>query len=131
MRDILALATTKSSGRKFFVIGFSDKTHEFAQSVDLAITQERLERILHAYTTPTPEILYRTVVWEDGTIGVIEVVRVSAKIPYRASKSLGGQTEAGKVYVRHGTHVEEPTAAELAALEAEGRVAREAGASAD
>jgi hypothetical protein len=130
VRDILALATTKSSGKKFLIIGFSDKTHEFAQSVHPGIAQERLKQILHAYTEPTPEVLYRTVGWEDGTIGVIEAVRDPAKIPYRASKSLGGQIEAGKVYVRHGTHVEEPSAAELPALEAEGQAAREAAASA-
>src|SRR6266566_1220109 len=54
VRDVLALATTKASGRRWLVIGFDPKTHQFAQSVDPAITQDRLEQILAAYAATRP-----------------------------------------------------------------------------
>jgi hypothetical protein len=39
VRDVLALATTKASGRRWLVIGFDNGTHQFTDSVDSAITQ--------------------------------------------------------------------------------------------
>jgi len=73
---------------------------------------------------PIPEIRYHTVVWETGEVGVIEVLRDPAKIPYRVARDLGNLISVGEIYVRHGTQVEQPTPGELAALEAEGRAAR-------
>jgi len=124
VRNVLALATTKSSGRRFLVIGFDDTTHKFAVSVDPSITHNRLEQILNAYTDPIPEIRYHTVVWETGEVGVIEVLRDPTKVPYRVARDLGNLISVGEIYVRHGTQVEQPTPGELAALEAEGQAAR-------
>jgi Putative DNA-binding domain len=122
IRDILALATTKSSGERFLIVGFDDKTHQFLQSVDPAITQNQLEQLLNAYAAPAPEIRYHRVAWDQGEVGVIKVLRDPAKIPYRVNKSLA-HISKGDVFVRHGSQVEPPTPAELAALKAEGRAA--------
>jgi Schlafen, AlbA_2 len=123
VRDILALATTKASGRRWLVIGFDDTTHQFTHSVDPAITQNRLEDILNAYASPEPRIRYRPVRWNGGEVGLLEVPRDPTHIPYRVTRSLA-HISVGDVYVRHGSHVEPPTAAERANLDAEGRAAR-------
>jgi hypothetical protein len=125
VRDILALATTKSSGDRFLIVGFDDKTQQFIQSVDPAITQNQLEHILNAYAAPAPQIRYHRVVWDQGEIGVVKVLRDPAKVPYRVNKTLA-HINKGDVYVRHGSQVEPPTPAELAALEAEGKAAASA-----
>jgi hypothetical protein len=122
IRDILALATTKSSGERFLIVGFDDKTHQFIRSVDPAIDQNRLEHILNAYAAPAPQLRYHRVAWDRGEIGVVTVLRDPAKVPYRVTKTLA-HISKGDVYVRHGSHVEPPTPAELAALEAEGQAA--------
>lgn len=121
VRDILGLATTKSSGRRFLIIGFDNNTHSFAQSVDSGITQERLEQILYAYSEPTPQIKYSPVPWASGTIGIIEIFRNPKEIPYRVKKDIGGKNgiKAGEIYVRHGSHTESPTPGELDNLKQE------------
>jgi hypothetical protein len=127
VRDVLALATTKSSGRRLLVIGFDDKTHQFVQSVDPKIDQNQLENILHAYTEPTPEIRYHRVPFSGGTVGIIEVMRDPAKVPYKVKQASKGQhvINVGDVFVRHSSRTEAPTPAELADLIAEGETARE------
>jgi Putative DNA-binding domain len=125
VRDILALATTKSSGERFLIVGFDDKTHQFVRSVGPAIDQNRLEHILNTYAAAAPQIRYHRVAWEQGEIGVIKVLRDPAKVPYRVTKTLE-HIKQGNVYVRHGSQVEPPTPAELAALEAEGQAAASA-----
>jgi hypothetical protein len=50
------------------------------------------------------------------------VVRDPVNVPYRVTKTLA-HISKGDVYVRHGSQVELPTPAELAALEAEGQAA--------
>jgi Putative DNA-binding domain len=123
VRDVLALATTKASGRRWLVIGFDPKTHQFAKSADPTITQDRLEQILNAYAVPAPEIRYQRVRWNGGDVGLVEVRRDPARIPYRVVKALA-HIKVGDMYVRHGSQVEPPTPAERVALEAEGRAAR-------
>ena len=123
VRDVLALATTKASGRRWLVIGFDNNTHQFTNSVDPAITQDRLEDILNAYASPAPQIRYQLVRWNDGDVGLLEVLRDPTHIPYRVTRSLA-HIRVDDVYVRHGSHVEPPTTAERADLEAEGRAAR-------
>ena len=108
--NVLALATTKSSGRRFLIIGFEEQTREFFKAVDPTITQDRPEQILNAYTQPIPEIRYQPVAWDSGEVGVIEVLRDPAKTPYRVAKALGNLNAPGEVYVRHGSQVEHPTA---------------------
>ena len=126
IRDVLGLATTKSTGRRLLIVGFDDRTRGFHTSVEATITQERLEQILHAYSEPVPDIRYNRVPWQGGEIGVVEMLREPAKIPYSVKKSLGGKSGigVGDVYVRHGSHTEQPTPKELLDLKEEGSRAR-------
>ncbi len=126
VRDILALATTKSSGERYFVVGFDDATRQFSRSVDPAITQNRLEQILNAYAAPAPEIRYQRVAWGQGEIGVVKVLRDPARIPYRVMQTVAHITQ-GDIFVRHGSQAEPPTQAERDALEAEGQAAASTG----
>lgn len=119
VRDILGLATTRSSGSRFLVVGFDDKTRSFAQPTDPSITQERLEQILHAYSEPTLGIRYRIIAWTGGNVGIIEVLRNAQNIPYRVKKDFSS-IKAGEIYVRHGSHTEAPTQHELEDLLREG-----------
>jgi hypothetical protein len=129
-RDVLGLANTKSSGRRYLIVGFDDKTRGYHAPPDPAVTQDRVERILADLTDPVVTIRYEVVDHRLGKVGKLEVVREPEKLPYRASKDVlvdeKGRKglEQGKVYVRHGSQTEAPTAAELAALEEEGRRAR-------
>ena len=123
VRDVLALATTKASGRRWLVIGFDDKTRQFTESADPAITQDRLEDVLNAYASPAPQIRYQSVRWNGGDVGLLEVTRDPTRIPYRVTRALA-HIRVDDVYVRHGSHVEPPTPAERADLDAEGRAAR-------
>ncbi len=54
------------------------------------------------------------------TVGVLEVLRDPAQVPYRFSRDAGRYAK-DDVFVRHGSHVEPPTPAELAALIEEGQ----------
>ena len=126
VRDVLGLATTKSSGRRFLIIGFDDKTREFYQSVDTGVSQERAEQILQAYCEPAPGIRYHRVPWAGGEVGLFEVFRDAQNVPYKVTKALGGKDGIQKddVYVRHGSHTEPPTQRELDDLIGEGIRAR-------
>lgn len=129
-KDVLGLGTTKSSGRRYMIVGFDDKTREYHAPPDPAVTQERMERILADLTDPVVTIRYEVVDYKLGKVGKLEVIREPVKLPYRASKDVfideKGRKglERGKVYVRHGSQTESPTDAELQALEDEGRRAR-------
>ncbi len=125
VRDVLGLANVQARGERCLLIGFDDDAAAFVRSVDLTIDQERLEKILHSYSEPTPEIRYQRVPWETGEAGLLEVIRDRTKVPYRASRTFGGRIDEGAVYVRHGRHTETATALELRDLEEEGRRARE------
>jgi hypothetical protein len=129
-KDVLGLATTKSSGGRYMIIGFEDKTRGYHAPPDPAVTQDRMERILADLTDPVVTIRYEVVDYRLGKVGKLEVIREPEKLPYRASKDVlideKGRKglEQGKVYVRHGSQTESPTDAELEALKEEGRRAR-------
>jgi hypothetical protein len=129
-KDVLGLATTKSSGRRYLIIGFDDKTREYYAPPDSAVTQNRIEHILADLTDPVVTIHYQIVDYRLGKVGKLEVVREPEKLPYRASQDViideKGKKglEKDKVYVRHGSQTEAPTDTELTALEEEGRRAR-------
>lgn len=129
-KDILGLATTKSSGRRYLIIGFDDKTREYFAPPDERVTQDRMERILADMTDPVVNIRYEVIDYRLGKVGKLEVYREADKLPYRASKDVivdeKGRKglEKDKVYVRHGSQTESPTDAELQVLEREGKSAR-------
>jgi hypothetical protein len=124
-KDVLGLATTKSSGRRYMIVGFDDKTRAYYAPPDGTVTQNRMEQILADLTDPVVSIRYEIVDYRLGKVGKLEVIREPEKLPYRAAKDVFDDAgkkrlEKGKVYVRHGSQTEAPTTAELAALEDEG-----------
>jgi hypothetical protein len=125
IKDVLGLATTKASGRdRHMLIGIDDRTRQRVSDLDAGLRRERLEQILNAYSEPSPDVDWVTLPFAGGTIGVVVVRRDPLKVPYRVSKPIG-KLEAGDVFVRHGSHTEAPTEAEMTALIAEGEHARE------
>jgi hypothetical protein len=129
-KDIDSLANTKASGRtRHLVIGYDPKTHEFDYPVDPRdLQQDRLEQVLNQYASPTHRVRSFTVPHESGKglLGIIEVTRDAAKLPYRIAKA-GGTVSVGTIHVRHGSQVEPATPDEAAALIAEGDNARAKG----
>jgi hypothetical protein len=128
-KDILGLATTKSSGKRYMIIGFDDKTRQYFAPPDASITQERLEKHLANLTDPVVNIRYEAVDWKKGKVGKLEIIREAEKLPYRAKKDViveeKGKGKKGlekdKIYVRHSSHTESPSELELEALIEEGR----------
>lgn len=129
-KDVLGLATTKSSGRRYIIIGFDDKTREYFAPPATHITQEIMEQHLANLTDPVVNIRYEIVDYQKGKVGKLEVFREPEKLPYKAKKDViideKGKKglEKDKVYVRHGSHTESPSEIELKMLEEEGQRAR-------
>ena len=123
VKSLLALATTKLSGRRFLILGFDNNSRRFTHPLDAGLTQERVENLLHAYAEPAPQIRLTRVARVGGDAALIEAIRETEKVPYRISKAVG-DLRVGDVYVRHGTHSEPPTPAELESLIDEGATAR-------
>lgn len=120
VKDALALGTSVGAGRRFLIVGIEDQTLSFYTDVDPAITQERLEQILHSYAAPAPDLRYTRVEWGGGFVGLIELLRDRRRVPYKVSVTIAHIT-AGDVYVRHGTLTSRASPAEIAELEAEAR----------
>jgi predicted HTH transcriptional regulator len=128
-KDVLGLVNTKSSGRRYMIIGFDDKTKQYHGPPDSAVTQNRMEQVLSNLTDPVVVIRYDVVSHKSGMVGKIEVIRQPEKLPYQATQDVFDDKgkrvlEKDKVYVRHGSQTEAPTPAELDALKEEGRAAR-------
>ena len=128
IKDVLALANTKVRGERLLLIGVEDGTSAVLPTWDdQQITQDTLENILGEYTYPLPQVRYQQVPYSGGVVGVLEVLRQPAQLPYRPKRTIG-KTIKGKVYVRHGSHsVPIPdTDDEAQDLIAEGERARQA-----
>jgi hypothetical protein len=128
-KDMLGLVTTKSSGRRYMIIGFDDKTRQYYGPPDPAVTQNRMEQVLSNLTEPVAVIRYDVIAHKGGKVGRVEVIRQPDKLPYHASQDVFDEKgkrvlEKGKVYVRHGSQTESPTDAELEGLKEEGLLAR-------
>ncbi|MBA3321786.1 MAG: ATP-binding protein [Pyrinomonadaceae bacterium] len=126
VKDLLGLANTQASGRRWMVVGFSEKTRAYHGPPDHKVSQNRIEQILSPYTTPNVEVRYEVVDYRAGKVGKLEVLRDARKLPYRVAKSVGDKKriEEGQVFVRHGSQTEAPTPAELQAIVEEGERAR-------
>lgn len=129
-KDILGLANTKSSGKRYLIIGFNDKTREYHAPPDTNITQEIMERHLVNLTEPMVNIRYKIINYKQNKVGKLEVIRDPKDLPYRAKKDVfiderrKKGLEKNKIYVRHGSHTESPTEFEEEALKEEGKQAR-------
>jgi Putative DNA-binding domain len=129
-KDVLGLATTKSSGKRYMIVGFDDKTRQYFAPPDNAVNQNQMEQILSNLTEPVVNIRYEIVDYRLGKVGKLEVIRESEKIPYKSKqdviidekKTLGLKKDS--VYVRHGSQTEPPTELELSALVEEGKRSR-------
>ncbi len=127
VKDLLALANTQASGPRLLVIGFAPRTHAYHGPPDPRLSQDHFEQVVAMYTEPVVDLRYRVVDYRVGPVGEIEVLRDRRKLPYRVKSDLGDEQHrihSGDVFVRHGSQVEKPTEAELAAIEAEGTAAR-------
>jgi Putative DNA-binding domain len=126
IKDVLSLANTKASGRRWMMIGFDNRTRSYHSVPDPTVTQDRIEQILAHYTDPMVIVRYEVVQYRFGAVGKLEVLRDPTKLPYTVARSVGDKkrVEAGQVFVRHGSQIETPTPAELDSLIEEGRSAR-------
>jgi hypothetical protein len=122
-KDVMALANTRVSGRRFMVVGFNDVSREFTQVHDFAVTSNQMESVLSAYCTPVPEIRLSTVPLGSGQAAIIEVLNKPDNLPYRLARDVW-KFKADSVFVRHNTLVQQAVGEELARLIAEGERAR-------
>jgi hypothetical protein len=127
IKDILSLANTQASGRRWLIIGFDDKTHTYYGPPNPKLTQNHFEQLLRQYTAPMVYVRYEVIAYRAGPVGKLEVLREPKHVPYRVAKSITGYKKKvfqDQIFVRHGSQVEEPTPAELQALVEEGQRAR-------
>lgn len=127
VKDLLALANTKTSGSRWLVVGFDDKSFAWHSPPDSKLSQNHLEQLLSVYTEPMVELRYTVTEARGQQFAKIEVLRDASKLPYRVKATLRGEKREirqDQVFVRHGSQVEEPTEAELNALIEEGQRTR-------
>lgn len=87
-KDVLGLATTKSSGKRYLIVGFNDKTREYHAPLDVNVTQDRMENVLSDLTDPVVSIRYEIIDYKKGKVGKLEIIREPEKLPYRAKKDV-------------------------------------------
>ncbi len=122
-KDVLALANTRVSGRRFIVLGFNNDARKFTTSMDPKVDDHRMESVLSAYCAPVPQIRYTVVALPEGNAGLIEVLSDRAQLPYRLARQ-AWKYEADAVFVRHNTLVAVAEGGELETLVAEGQRAQ-------
>ena len=129
VKELISLANTQASGRRWLIVGFDDKTREYHGPPGDKVTQNRIEQILSQYVEPSLNVRYRVIAYKGfGKAGILEVLREPKKLPYRVSQSLGEKKSggeriitAGQVFVRHGSQIEEPSDNDLQAIIDEAR----------
>lgn len=126
IKDVIALANTQASGRRFLIVGFDDKTRQYHGPPDPKVTQEHLEQLMSQYTDPVVDLRYEVLAYRAGPVGKLEVLRDPKKLLYCVAKSTGDKkrVKQGDIFVRHGSLSEPPTPGELEAIKQEGQRAR-------
>jgi predicted HTH transcriptional regulator len=134
VKDVIGLANTQASDRRWMIIGFDDKTREHYGPPNPSITQNRIEHILGDYVQPFVDVRYEVVDYLASKVGVLEVLRDAGKFPHSVAKSLGEKAagdkkriKEGQIFVRHGSQTEPPTPAELEAIREEAERAKSPG----
>ncbi len=132
IKDVLSLVNTKASGRRWMIIGFNNKTHDYFGPPNPDLNQDDFERLIGEYTNPYVEVQYEVVEYRKGHVGKLEVLRDPKKLPYRVAKSLGDKLKGdkkqifkGQVFVRHGSQAVVARGTELKELVDEGKQARQ------
>ncbi len=115
IKDLIALANTQASGRRWLIVGFEDKTRSWTQDPNPKLTQDHIEQLLSEYVEPMIQVRYEVVQYRTGKVGRLEVLRNPANLPHKVKRSFGDRRRlpAGRVFVRHGSQVEEPGQLEL------------------
>ena len=128
IKDVLSLANTKASGRRWMIIGFNNKTHDYCCPPNSVLNQDDFERLIDEYTNPHVDVRYVVAEYRKGLVGKLEVLRDHQKLPYRVAKSLGDKLKGdkkqifkGQIFVRHGSQVVVARGAERKALLEEGK----------
>ena len=126
IKDILALANTQASGRRWLIVGFDNQTHVWSKDPDRKLTQDHIEQLLSVYAEPMIQTRYEVVDYRAGKVGRLEVLREQTNLPYRVKRDTGYRKRitAGQIFVRHGSQIEEATHLELQSLEDEATRAR-------
>ena len=126
IKDILALANTQASGRRWLIVGFDNQTHMWSKDPDRKLTQDHIEQLLSVYAEPMIQTRYEVVDYRAGKVGRLEVLREQTNLPYRVKRDTGSRKRitAGQIFVRHGSQIEEATHLELQSLEDEATRAR-------
>jgi hypothetical protein len=119
VRDCMALANTRSSGRRFLVLGLDKDTQQVSSPVDVTLTKDRVDELLRVHTVPAPRFSCQRIKTSGGDVVIIELFHDADRVPSRVGRNLG-PLKVGQVFVRHGRISEGPTPRELADLEAEG-----------
>lgn len=129
VKDLIGLANTQASGRRWLIVGFDDKTRSYHSPPDPSVTQNRIEQVLAQCVAPSLDVRYEVLAYRGGTVGRLEVLRDAKKLPYRVAKSFGEkkQVKENQMFVRHGSQTEAPTPAELDAIQEEANRAKTIG----
>jgi hypothetical protein len=123
--DVLTVANVQGRQRRALVIGFDPKTRAAVTSLDSKITEDRLEDVVNANTIGRrPGVRLRRIPWQGITVGLIEIARDAAALPYRAGETLK-EKYGSDILIRRGTHSAIADADEIADLEDEAARARE------
>ncbi len=118
VKDLIGLANTQASGRRWLIIGFDDKTRAYHGPPGHKLTQNHLEQLANEYTAPTVLLRYKVIHYRSGPVGKLEVLRDVCLVPHRVKRAVGDRKRIreGQVFVRHGSQTAEPDPDELQAI---------------
>ena len=124
IKDVIGLANTQVTGRRWLIIGFEPKTHAYSgPPSDPRITSDHLEQLMAEYTRPHLDLRYAIVDYRAGKVGKLEVLREPLKLPYRVAKAITGASKKitdGQIFVRHSSQTVEAPDYEVVLIQEEG-----------